>query len=249
MGRVAAPFGVKGWVKIVPFTAIAGRARAIPPVLDRPAGRLAGVPRSRKPRCTVQRWSRGWPAATTGMRRPASGGPSSRCRARRSPRRRRRILLGRPGRPGRGELRRASRSARCQELFSTGANDVMRVGEGKGERLLAVHRDGGEEGRSRGAADRGGLGRGLVGAIQFDCVTLFPQMFAAVTEHGITRRAREEGRWSLATWNPRDFTTDNHRTVDDRPYGGGPGDGDDGRAAGAGDPGGAGAGAGRAGAA
>jgi len=59
--------------------------------------------------------------------------------------------------------------------------------------------------------------------IQFDCVTLFPQMFAAVTDHGITRRAREEGRWSLATWNPRDFTTDAHRTVDDRPYGGGPG--------------------------
>ena len=59
--------------------------------------------------------------------------------------------------------------------------------------------------------------------IQFDCVTLFPQMFAAVADHGITRRAREEGRWSLATWNPRDFTTDNHRTVDDRPYGGGPG--------------------------
>ncbi len=59
--------------------------------------------------------------------------------------------------------------------------------------------------------------------IRFDCVTLFPEMFAAVADHGITRRAREEGRWSLATWNPRDFTTDNHRTVDDRPYGGGPG--------------------------
>jgi tRNA (guanine37-N1)-methyltransferase len=59
--------------------------------------------------------------------------------------------------------------------------------------------------------------------IQFDCITLFPAMFAAVAEHGITRRAREEGRWSFATWNPRDFTTDNHRTVDDRPYGGGPG--------------------------
>jgi tRNA (guanine37-N1)-methyltransferase len=59
--------------------------------------------------------------------------------------------------------------------------------------------------------------------IQFDCVTLFPEMFAGVVDHGITRRALEEGRWSLATWNPRDFTTDNHRTVDDRPYGGGPG--------------------------
>jgi tRNA (guanine37-N1)-methyltransferase len=59
--------------------------------------------------------------------------------------------------------------------------------------------------------------------IQFDCVTLFPEMFAAVADHGITRRALEEGRWSFATWNPRDFTTDPHRTVDDRPYGGGPG--------------------------
>jgi tRNA (guanine37-N1)-methyltransferase len=59
--------------------------------------------------------------------------------------------------------------------------------------------------------------------MRFDCITLFPQMFAAVTDWGITRRAREEGRWSLQTWNPRDFTSDNHRTVDDRPYGGGPG--------------------------
>ena len=59
--------------------------------------------------------------------------------------------------------------------------------------------------------------------MQFDCITLFPEMFAAVTEWGITRRAREQGRFGLRTWNPRDFTTDNHRTVDDRPYGGGPG--------------------------
>jgi tRNA (guanine37-N1)-methyltransferase len=59
--------------------------------------------------------------------------------------------------------------------------------------------------------------------IRFDCVTLFPEMFAAVTDFGITRRALEQGRWSLALWNPRDFTGDNYRTVDDRPYGGGPG--------------------------
>lgn len=59
--------------------------------------------------------------------------------------------------------------------------------------------------------------------IRFDCVTLFPQMFAAVADYGITRRAREEGRWSLATWNPRDYAADGYRTVDDRPYGGGPG--------------------------
>ncbi|MFZ5464600.1 MAG: tRNA (guanosine(37)-N1)-methyltransferase TrmD [Pseudomonadota bacterium] len=60
-------------------------------------------------------------------------------------------------------------------------------------------------------------------AIAFDVVTLFPEMFAAITDAGITRRARELGLWSLNLWNPRDFTTDNYRTVDDRPYGGGPG--------------------------
>jgi len=59
--------------------------------------------------------------------------------------------------------------------------------------------------------------------IRFDCVTLFPEAFAALTDWGVTRRALEQGLWSLALWNPRDFTTDNYRTVDDRPYGGGPG--------------------------
>lgn len=59
--------------------------------------------------------------------------------------------------------------------------------------------------------------------MRFDVVTLFPAMFAAITEQGITRRAYELGLWSLKEWNPRDFTSDAHRTVDDRPYGGGPG--------------------------
>jgi tRNA (guanine37-N1)-methyltransferase len=59
--------------------------------------------------------------------------------------------------------------------------------------------------------------------MRFDVVTLFPEMFAAVTDHGITRRAHELGLWQLASWNPRDFTGDRHRTVDDRPFGGGPG--------------------------
>jgi tRNA (guanine37-N1)-methyltransferase len=59
--------------------------------------------------------------------------------------------------------------------------------------------------------------------LRIDVVTLFPQMFTAVTESGITSRALEAGLWQLKTWNPRDFTTDNYRTVDDRPYGGGPG--------------------------
>jgi tRNA (guanine37-N1)-methyltransferase len=59
--------------------------------------------------------------------------------------------------------------------------------------------------------------------MQFDVITLFPEMFAALTQSGITRRAFEQNKWSLSLWNPRDFTSDNHRTVDDRPYGGGPG--------------------------
>ncbi len=59
--------------------------------------------------------------------------------------------------------------------------------------------------------------------MQFDVITLFPPMFDAVTQYGITRRASEEKRFELHTWNPRDFTENNYRTIDDRPYGGGPG--------------------------
>jgi tRNA (guanine37-N1)-methyltransferase len=59
--------------------------------------------------------------------------------------------------------------------------------------------------------------------IQFDIVTLFPPMFDAISQHGITARALENKLYRLSLWNPRDYTTDNHRTVDDRPYGGGPG--------------------------
>jgi tRNA (guanine37-N1)-methyltransferase len=66
------------------------------------------------------------------------------------------------------------------------------------------------------------MGRRLV-TIRFDVVTLFPEMFRALTESGITSRALQRKLWQLATWNPRDFTTNNYRTVDDRPFGGGPG--------------------------
>jgi tRNA (guanine37-N1)-methyltransferase len=59
--------------------------------------------------------------------------------------------------------------------------------------------------------------------MQFDVVTLFPEMFSALRQSGITRRAFDQKKCDLALWNPRDFTSDNHRTVDDRPYGGGPG--------------------------
>ncbi len=54
-------------------------------------------------------------------------------------------------------------------------------------------------------------------------LTIFPQMFDAVRENGISARALEQGALQLQLWNPRDFTTDRLRTVDDRPYGGGAG--------------------------
>ena len=60
-------------------------------------------------------------------------------------------------------------------------------------------------------------------AFRFDVVTLFPEMFNAITKYGITSRALQQNIYDVQYWNPRDFTTDNHKTVDDRPYGGGPG--------------------------
>lgn len=60
-------------------------------------------------------------------------------------------------------------------------------------------------------------------ALQIDVVTLFPPMFAALSEYGVSSRAFERGQAGLHLWNPRDFTENNYRTVDDRPYGGGPG--------------------------
>lgn len=59
--------------------------------------------------------------------------------------------------------------------------------------------------------------------MRFDVITLFPEMFDAITQYGVTRRAAEQGKFVLQTWNPREFTSDKHRSVDDRPYGGGPG--------------------------
>jgi tRNA (guanine37-N1)-methyltransferase len=67
------------------------------------------------------------------------------------------------------------------------------------------------------------MGRRLVSSLEFDVITLFPEMFEAVTQSGISRRALEQGLWQLNCWNPRDFAEDHYRSVDDRPYGGGPG--------------------------
>ncbi len=59
--------------------------------------------------------------------------------------------------------------------------------------------------------------------MRFDVVTLFPDMLATITDFGVTGRACRQGLIEVNTWNPRDYTHDKHRTVDDRPFGGGPG--------------------------
>ncbi len=59
--------------------------------------------------------------------------------------------------------------------------------------------------------------------MRFDVISLFPEMFDAIKKHGITSRALTQKIYVLNVINPREFTTDNHKSVDDRPYGGGPG--------------------------
>ena len=59
--------------------------------------------------------------------------------------------------------------------------------------------------------------------LRFAAVTLFPEMFEAITRFGISRRAFEKGISTLTAHNPRDFATDRYKTIDDRPFGGGPG--------------------------
>lgn len=71
------------------------------------------------------------------------------------------------------------------------------------------------------------MGSGLVtieaGCKAYDVVTLFPEMFSALSGFGVTGRAQSRRLYELSCWNPRDFAEDRYRTVDDRPYGGGPG--------------------------
>jgi len=61
------------------------------------------------------------------------------------------------------------------------------------------------------------------GPLRIEVVTLFPEMVQAIAGYGVTGRALERGLVSLGCVNPREFAQDKHRTVDDRPYGGGPG--------------------------
>ncbi len=59
--------------------------------------------------------------------------------------------------------------------------------------------------------------------MRIDVVTLFPDLFEIVIRNGVTGKAVQRGMVELGLWNPRDYTSDRHRSVDDRPYGGGPG--------------------------
>ncbi|MDF0604236.1 tRNA (guanosine(37)-N1)-methyltransferase TrmD [Neisseriaceae bacterium TC5R-5] len=59
--------------------------------------------------------------------------------------------------------------------------------------------------------------------MQIDVVSLFPEMFDSIARFGVSQRALDLGIWGFQAWNPRDFTHDNYRRIDDRPYGGGPG--------------------------
>ncbi|MDP5253995.1 MULTISPECIES: tRNA (guanosine(37)-N1)-methyltransferase TrmD [unclassified Vibrio] len=54
-------------------------------------------------------------------------------------------------------------------------------------------------------------------------ISLFPEMFRSITDFGVTGQAVKKGLLNVQVWNPRDYALDKHRTVDDRPYGGGPG--------------------------
>jgi tRNA (guanine37-N1)-methyltransferase len=59
--------------------------------------------------------------------------------------------------------------------------------------------------------------------VDFEVITVFPELVAGVLPYGVTGRALNERRYRVRSWNPRDVTSDNYRRIDDRPYGGGPG--------------------------
>lgn len=65
--------------------------------------------------------------------------------------------------------------------------------------------------------------QGASGMMQYHVMTLFPEMICAATQHSILKRAQEEGKISISTYNIRDFAQNKHRKVDDYPYGGGAG--------------------------
>lgn len=74
---------------------------------------------------------------------------------------------------------------------------------------------------SQGGATK--CGNGNARAMRIEVVTLFPELVEAASSYGVIGRGRERALWVLGTTNPRDFAADRHKSVDDRPYGGGPG--------------------------
>src|SRR2546430_17439331 len=75
---------------------------------------------------------------------------------------------------------------------------------------------------SAGSPEKARRGDGNAKAMHIEIVTLFPELIETAAAYGVTGRARERALWTLGTTNPRDFATDRHKSVDDRPYGGGP---------------------------
>ena len=116
-----------------------------------------------------------------------------------------------PGGPGRRNGSSPSSPARWSARWTS-----TRAGSGCPGRSTRTRR---EPGRERGGRPEREEGR----PVNIAVVTLFPAMLDALRAGGVTARAEERGLFAMTAFNPRDFTGDRHRTVDDRPYGGGPG--------------------------
>ncbi len=110
---------------------------------------------------------------------------------------------------------------RVDYLLETGANDVMVV-KGEAERLIPFVMDKVVLGVDLASGEIRSTGNGT-DTVHFDVISLFPEMVATIAEYGVVGRAQRRGLVTLDIENPRDHTSDVHRTVDDRPYGGGPG--------------------------
>src|SRR5258707_6539048 len=115
-----------------------------------------------------------------------------------------------------------NRRGRSLRYFAVDRNHAVRG-------TLDSIRGGNLPGGGYGPGHRGsGASRGFAGIesvscnMRFDVITIFPEYFAGLLSHGIVRRAREAGILDVRMTDPRDFPNDRHRTVDDRPFAGGP---------------------------
>ena len=114
---------------------------------------------------------------------------------------------------------------KVDHLLATGANDVLVIGGSPQHLIPFIVGPVVKQVDLAGSADRRRLVDGLLRArmFRFGVVSLFPELVAPVMDFGVVGRAAERGLVTLEQVSPRDFATDRHRTVDDRPYGGGPG--------------------------